>query len=160
VQSWSGSAGVPNEAGTGIDMVATDAFALDFQAQGALGSHPLGVYVTHGNSAASAAGARTNLFNSKNRDRAATTLTAELGVSKTPRISVVGGYRSADNGGASTNKGDNALTLGANWMIAQNIGLHWVVNRYNGSAYASGQKPMKPGGTGRMMNTLMLSAGF
>lgn len=160
VQSWTGSAGTANDAGTGIDMVETKAFAVDAQAQGKIGSRPLGVYVTHGTSAASRAGAPKNLFNAKGRGRSATTITAELGVRDAPHVTVLGGYRVADNGGTAANSGDNALTFGVNWMFRQNIGLHWILNRFSGSAYAAGQGPMKAGGTGNMLNTLMLSAGF
>ena len=159
-QSWTGSAGTANEAGSGVDMVATKAFAVDAQAQGKVGGRPLGVYVTHGTSAASTTGAATNLFNSKGRDRSATTITAELGVLDAPHFTVLGGYRVADNGGVAANSDDNALTLGVNWMFRQNIGLHWIFNKFSGSAYAAGQGPMKIGGTGTMLNTLMLSAGF
>ena len=159
-QSWTGSAGTANDAGSGVDMVATKAFAVDAQAQGKVGGRPLGVYVTHGTSAASTTGATTNLFNSKGRDRSATTITAELGVLDAPHFTVLGGYRVADNGGAAANSGDNAVTLGANWMFRQNVGLHWIFNKFSGSAYAAGQGPMKIGGKGTMLNTLMLSAGF
>lgn len=159
-QSWTGSAGTANSQGTGIDTFATKAFALDAQAQGVIGELPLGVYVSHGTSAASAAGSPKNLFNSKGRDRTATIFTAELGVLKNPNITVVGGYRVADNGGAAANSGDNALTFGANWMFKQNVQLSWTLNKFSGSAYAPGQGSMKVGGSGDMLNTLMLSAGF
>jgi len=160
IQSWSGSAGVANTAGTGIDLVATEALAFDAQAQGAVGGRALGVYVTHGSSAATAAGARPNLFNARDRDRSATTVTAELGLFKAPFITVLGGYRIGDTGGATANNADNALTFGVNWMIAQNIGVHWIFNSFSGSAYDAGQGPMNPGGSGNKLNTLMLSAGF
>jgi hypothetical protein len=57
---------------------------------------------------------------------------------------VLGGYRSADNGGVGANSTDNAVTFGVNWMVAQNVGLHWVFNKFSGSAYAAGQGPMLP----------------
>jgi hypothetical protein len=75
-------------------------------------------------------------------------------------VSLVGGFRSADNGGPAANSTDSALTFGVNLMVAQNVGLHWIFNKFSGSAYAAGQGPMRPGGTGTMLNTLMLSAGF
>lgn len=161
IQSWTGSAGTANDEGTGIDKFDTRAYAVDAQAQGAVSGMPLGFYATYGKADATSSGAsRKNLFNSKTRDLSAATVTAELGVSKNPYITVLGGYRIADNGGAEANSTDNAFTFGLNWMVAQNVGLHWIFNRFNGSAYAAGQGPMKPGGSGNMLNTLMLSAGF
>lgn len=160
IQSWSGSAGTANEDGTGVDIFETSALAFDAQAQGAVGGLPLGVYVTHGKSDASAPGADKNLFNSRTRDRSASTVTAELGVTKNPHLTVLGAYRNADNGRAEANSTDNAFTFGVNWMVAQNVGLHWIFNKFTGSAYDAGQGPMKPGGSGNMLNTLMLSAGF
>ena len=160
VQSWTGSAGIADSAGTGLDMRATKALAFDAQAQGAVRGMPLGVYLTYGTSDATTPGSTRNLFNSRGRDRSATTLTAELGVLKDPFLTVLGGYRIGDTGGSAANSDDNAVTFGLNWMVSQNVGLHWIFNKFSGSAYAAGQNPMKPGGTGDMLNTLMLSAGF
>lgn len=160
IQSWSGSAGTANDAGTGVDIFETSALAFDAQAQGAVGGLPLGVYVTHGKSGASTPGAAENLFNSRARDRSASTVTAELGVMKSPVLTVLGAYRNADNGRAEANSTDNAVTFGVNWMVWQNVGLHWIFSKFSGSAYAAGQGPMTPGGSGNMLNTLMLSAGF
>jgi hypothetical protein len=159
IQSWSGSAGIANDDGSGTDVFKTSALAFDGQAQGAIGGLPLGVYVTYGKSDASTPAA-VNLFNSRARDRTASTVTAELGVLRSPHLTVLAGYRNADNGGAAANSNDNAFTFGVNWMVAQNVGLHWVFNKFSGSAYAAGQGPMMPGGSGDMLNTLMLSAGF
>jgi len=160
IQSWTGSAGTANEDGSGIDIFKTKALAFDAQAQGAVQGLPLGVYLTYGKSAASAPGEAKNLFNSNARDRTAATVTAELGVLKKPHLTVLGGYRDADSGRPEANSDDNAWTFGLNWMVAQNIGLHWIFNKFTGSTYAAGQTPMKPGGTGDILNTLMLSAGF
>lgn len=160
LQSWTGAAGIPNDEGTGLDMRATKALAFDAQAQGAVSGRPLGIYVTYGTADATTTGSTRNLFNAGARDRTAMTVTAELGVLKAPYLTVLGGFRSADNGGAKSNSTDNALTFGVNWMVAQNVGLHWVFNKFSGSAYAAGQGPMQPGGTGTMLHTLMLSAGF
>ena len=78
----------------------------------------------------------------------------------TPHLTVLGGYRSADNGSAAANSTDNAVTFGVNWMVSQNVGLHWIFTNFSGSAYETGEGPMRPGGSGNMLNTLMLSAGF
>ncbi len=160
VQSWSGSAGTSNEAGTGVDNFKTSALAFDAQAQGAVRGMPLGVYVTHGKSGASGPAANRNLFNSRERDRSASTVTAELGVTKNPRVTLVGAYRDADNGRTPANSADNAFTLGVNLMVAQNVGLHWTFSRYTGGAYAAGQDPWNPGGSGNTSHTFLLSAGF
>jgi len=158
IQSWNGTAGTDNGAG-GLQVFETKALAFDAQAQGAIGGLPLGVYVTHG-TADKSSGTAVNLFNSRARDRSASTVTAELGVMKSPFLTVLGAYRSADNGRAAANSSDNAITLGANWMLAQNIGLHVIFNMFSGSAYDAGQGPMNPGGSGDRLTTLMLSAAF
>ena len=87
------------------------------------------------------------------------TLASELRAQHS-HLTVLGGYRSADNGSAAANSTDNAVTFGVNWMVSQNVGLHWIFTKFSGSAYATGQGPMRPGGSGNMLNTLMLSAGF
>lgn len=97
----------------------TKAYVVDAQAQGAIGSLPLGVYLSYGNAGATTTGSTANLFNGNPNDRKATSVAAELGV--LPRRFTVGlGYRIGDNG-AATNSGDNALVIGAIYNLAQNI---------------------------------------
>ncbi len=160
VQSWSGSAATANAAGTGVDEFETTALAFDAQAQGAVRGLPLGLYFTHGQSGASRPAANRNLFNSRERGRSASTVTAELGVTKNPRVTLVGAYRDADNGRTAASSADNAFTLAVNLMVAQNVGLHWTFSRYTGGAYAAGQDPWHPGGSGNTLHTFLLSAGF
>ncbi len=156
VQSWSGT----SEDATGGALRDTKAWAVDFQAQGAYGNLPLGVYLTHANAAATPAGAAvTNLFNTNRNDRTATVIMAELGVLPN-KATLQLAYRWADTGSTAANSKDNAWTLGATYQIAQNARLQVEhstrskggatnVGRYAGSSVA-----------GDSLTTFMLSAGF
>ncbi len=166
IQSWTGSAqeGVdpapvfPATTATPNITLATRAFVLDAQAQGEAFSMPLGIYFSHGAARATSPGGVENLFNSSARDKQATTITAELGISQSPHITVLVAYRQGDNGAASGGEEDNALTFGANYRIAQNVGLHFIYSKYSGNAHNGATST--PGEAGDELATLMLSAGF
>ena len=156
VQSWSGR----SEDATGGALADTKAWAVDFQAQGAVANLPLGIYLTHANAAGTPAGAAVkNLFNANPNDKTATVIMAELGVLPN-KATLVADYLWANTGSADANSGDNALTLGATYQIAQNVRLQVEhstrskggatnLGRYDGSAVA-----------GDALTTFMLSAGF
>ncbi|MFA6314371.1 MAG: hypothetical protein WCV99_02440 [Sterolibacterium sp.] len=156
LQSWSGR----SEDATGGALADTKAWALDFQAQGAVGNLPLGVYLTHAKAAGTPAGATIkNLFNANPKEKSATVIMAELGVLPNKATLQIG-YRWANTGSAAANSGDNALTLGATYQITQNAQLQVQhstrgkggaanVGRYDGSALP-----------GDALTTFMLSAGF
>ena len=157
VQSWSGKA----KDATGIGINETKAWALDFQAQGAVGSYPLGIYLTHANAAGTAAGSTTpNLFNGNPDDKTATTILGEFGFLP-GKATLQLGYRWADTGALSAdNPKDNAWTVGATYQIAQNVQLQAQhTSRSKGGAtmvgrYAGSDTP------GSSLTTFMLSAGF
>jgi predicted porin len=139
--------------------VRTEAFAIDAQAQGEVGGMQLGVYVTHAKSKASDQnGGPENLFNAHARDKKATTITAELSLIPN-RLTALVGYRKGDTG-EDQNSGDNAITVGANFKLRQNLILQLVHSKFSGSHYDSDQSTMQPGGTGNALTTFMLSAGF
>lgn len=156
VQSWSGR----SEDATGGVLKDTKAWAVDFQAQGAVANMPLGVYLTHANAAGTPAGAAvTNWFNANPNNETATVVLAELGILPN-KASLVFAYRWANTGSAAANAEDNAWTLGATYQIAQNAQLQVMhSSRSKGGASNLGRYD----GTsvkGDALTTFMLSAGF
>lgn len=156
VQSWSGT----SEDATGGDLADTKAWAVDFQAQGAVANMPLGVYLTHANAAGTPAGAAVkNLFNANPNKKKATVVLAELGILPA-KATLQLAYRWADTGSTAANSKDNAWTLGATYQIAQNAQLQVQHStRSKGGAanrgrYAGSDVP------GDALTTFMLSAGF
>ena len=148
VQSWSGSA-----RDASLATVDTKAWAVDAQAQGMAGAMPLGIYLTHASAAGSPAAGTKNFFNGNPRDKTATTITGDLAVLPSGKVSLLMGYRKGDNGKAA-NSGDNAWVIGGNFKIVQNVHLQLNHEIFSGSAYngtpASGDK----------LTTLMLFASF
>jgi len=132
----------------------THAWAIDAQAQGAVMSKPLGVYISYGNAEKSKAGETENFFNSNTDDKTALSVSAELGVLPN-KATVAIGYRTADTGGASDNK-DNALVLGATYQFAQNVQLQLNHSSYGGSNYGTTPAPAD----GDQLTTLMLFTAF
>lgn len=148
VQWWSGTATNPS-----IAKVDTEAWAVDGQAQGAIGNMPLGIYLSHANASGTAAGAANqNFFNSNPNDKTATAIAAELGVLP-GKATVMLAYRKGDNGKV-TNNGDNAATVGASYQIVQNMMLQLNYSKYSGSAY----DPLPA--SGDQLVTLMLFGAF
>ncbi|MDO8703842.1 MAG: hypothetical protein Q7J84_02725 [Sulfuricaulis sp.] len=148
IQSWSGTATDPS-----IVKFDTKAWAIDGQAQGAIGAMPLGIYLSHANASGTAAGSTTtNFFNSNPNDKTATAIAAELGV--VPRkATLMLAYRKGDNG-AATKNGANALTLAGTYQIVQNMQLQLNYSKYSGSAY----DPLPA--SGDQLVTLMLFGAF
>ncbi|MBI4998813.1 MAG: hypothetical protein HZC22_18320 [Rhodocyclales bacterium] len=157
VQVWTGTAKEAN----GPAVVDTKAWALDFQAQGAVGNLPLGVYLTHAKAKATEAGSGiVNLFNGNPNDERATTILGELGILP-QKATLQLAYRWADTGADSAdNPKDNAWTVGGTYQIAQNVQLQaQYTSRSKGGAgnvgrYAGSETP------GSALTTFMLSAGF
>ncbi len=142
VQMWSGSS---SETGVAADNVDTKATALDFQAQGAVGSMPVGVWASWATAPASTTTA-TNLFNaSTTNDLKALALTTQVGI--TGHMAAKLGLRSAKNGAGLT---DNAVTTGVVYHLAQNIGLVAEHSHYS----------KKQGGNVSSLTTLMLESAF
>lgn len=147
LQSWSGSA-----TDIALASVDTKAFAIDAQAQGKVGTMPLGVYLTHATADGSPVGGTKNFFNGNVNDRKATTVAAELGVLP-GKATVMLGYRSGDNGKA-TNNDDNAWMVAGTWQVVQNVQLQLNHESYSGSAYNGTPA------NGDQLTTLMVFASF
>jgi hypothetical protein len=130
-QSWSGAAYVG--AAASVTEKETKAWAVDGQAQGAIGDLPLGIYLSHAVANGTTAGGTANLFNGNPNDRSATAIAAELGVVP-HKATVLIAYREGDNGNVANN-GDNAWTLGGTYQIVQNIQLQLNYTKYSGSAF-------------------------
>lgn len=134
---------------TGTTKASAEAWVVDAQAQGALSGRPVGLYLTYGVAEKSGATA-PNLFNSgTNDDITAFTILAEVGVMP-DRLTIAAGYRNADNGKATDSK-ENATTLGATYLIAQNVELQINNTWYDYDATRA---------TGDILTTLMLFAAF
>ena len=148
IQYWDGSATDP-----ALVIFDTKAWAVDGQAQGAIGALPLGIYLSSANASGTDVGAANkNFFNGNPNDKTATALAAELGVVP-GKATVMLAYRKGDNGKATKN-GDNAWTLAGTYQIVQNMHLQLNYSKYSGSAF----EPLPAGGD--QLLTLMLFGGF
>ncbi|MBI5875678.1 MAG: hypothetical protein HZB81_07545 [Deltaproteobacteria bacterium] len=140
----------------GTTRTKADAFAVDAQAQGNVGL-PLGVYLTYGDAKKSKTNEVANMFNSNTAgDKKAWSLLAELGVLP-GKATVAAGYRSGKTGATAYNK-QNAITLGATYLLAQNVELQLNHSIYSGSYYdlpANNEQS-----NGDRLTTLMLFAAF
>lgn len=129
IQFWSGTA-----TDTTLEFFDTEAWAVDGQAQGAIGDLPLGIYLSHAVADGTAAGAaHKNFFNTNPNDETATAIATELGVLP-GKATVMLAYRKGDNGKVANN-GDNAWTLGGTYQIVQNMQLQLNYSKYSGSAF-------------------------
>ena len=163
-QYWGGNTEVGDVATFPAQSYRTRAWALDAQAQGAVGSFPLGVYFTYGSAAADANNSGTVLFNCSDTTgdgacdtnnpnaKTAWSLLAELGVLP-GKATVSIGYRGGKNGAASSNS-DNALVFGATYLLAQNVEFQLNHTIFSGDAYDP--KPVE----GDQLTTLMIFAAF
>lgn len=129
-------------------MKKTEGWVVDAQAQSEWRGMPLGLYASYGSVPTKA----NNHFNSGARDKKALGVMAELGVLPN-KGNLYLAYRKADNGEVS-NSQDNALTLGASWMVYQNVKLELFHTAKSGNAYSP-----RPAG-GDAITTLMIFAGF
>lgn len=152
-QYWGGKTEV-GDTDTNPDQVfRTRAWAVDAQAQGHAGAMPLGLYLTYGNAdGKKAGGTETNLFNSNPNDKTAWSVLAELGVLP-GKATVALGYLGGDNGEAADSS-DNALVVGATYLMVQNV--EFQVNHTLRSGDANDPKPAG----GDQLTTLMIFAAF
>ena len=95
----------------------TDAYAVDFQAMGAINNTPVSFFATHAKAKAGA----TSLYNTAVNDKSATTVLSEVGVIPS-LLSLSAGYRIADNG-LATNSSDDKSIIGAKYFLAENMQL-------------------------------------
>lgn len=158
VQWWGGTTKRDTNSSAGTDATtreSADAYAIDAQAQGNMGL-PLGVYLTYGNAKRTKAGDTANLFNSNTKDKKAWSVLAELGVLP-GKATVAAGYRAGNTGAAANNK-QNAATLGATYLLAQNVELQLNYSMYSGSHYelAANNEQLN----GDRLATLMVFAAF
>ena len=149
VQSWSGNATLPT-----LVEVETKAYAVDAQAQGDIGSMPVGFYLTYANASGSAATGPANLFNANPNAKTAATIATQLGVVP-GKATLLLAYRRGDNGKAADN-GDNSIAVGGNYLLAQNVQLQLNHEMFSGSAYDTTPAPAN----GNRLTTLMLFAAF
>jgi len=130
-----------------------EAWVVDAQAQGTIWNLPLGIYLTYGEAPKTVSSDTPNLFNSSTKDdKTAFTVLGELGIIPN-RLTLGVGYRVGDTGASAYNK-ENAFTLGATYMIAQNVELQLNHSWYTGSYYDI-ERP-----NGERLTTLMLFTAF
>ena len=100
-QYWGGKTKIGDTDLTPLNVYNTKAWAVDAQAQGAVGSMPLGVYLTYGNADGKEAGSTaTNIFNSNPNNKTGWSALMELGVLH-GKATVALGYRGGDTGAAT-----------------------------------------------------------
>ncbi|MBI4715676.1 MAG: hypothetical protein HY760_07055 [Nitrospirae bacterium] len=133
IQYWGGQTEVGNTDTTPDQIYHTNAWALDAQAQGAVGTMPLGVYLTYASAAKDDVGAETNFFNDNPNAKTAWTVLAELGVIPSKMTAGLG-YRGGDTG-ATGNSSDNATVLGVTYLMAQNLELQANHTFFSGDVY-------------------------
>lgn len=144
VQYWTGT--VSRDTGGGGDND-TKAMAVDAQAQGMVGSLPLGVYFTYAK--ADKSGGTTNVFNSSTTDdTSAFSVAGEIGIIP-HQVSLTAGYRAGDKGG----KTNNGILLGALYQAGQNIQFQLNHTIYGGDAYDP-----KPAGGDQLTTVMMFTA--
>jgi hypothetical protein len=152
-QAWFGTARVDDGTGTAtVTSTDTKAWAVDGQAQGQVGTLPLGVFLSYARSEATSAGDNPNQFNGRPRDRTAFAVAGELGVLP-GRATALLAYRHGDNG-AATNHQDRAITIGGIYQLHQNVQFQLNYTFRSGDAFDP--KPAN----GNQLLTLMLAAGF
>ena len=145
-QVWNGDARYTDGTAGAETSQSADAWALDAQAQGNVGELPLGVYVTYG----SADNSPTSIYNTGADTKSALTLAAELGVIPY-KLTLGAAYRSASSG-AATLDGQDAVTLGMNYLLAKNVTVQVNHSFYSYDANLEA--------TGDNLTTLMLYSAF
>lgn len=141
--------------GEGNNEVKANAMAFDAQAQGMVGSMPLGVYLSYAVVPKSDTTGAHNVYNSgTKKDKSAIGISALLSVTPKTEISV-GTRQGTNNAGDS----DNAIALGVKYLIAQNVQLSLNHSIYSGDA---NDDPSSAAGDwdGDQKSTLMLFSAF
>jgi hypothetical protein len=127
-QLWSGDATVSDDAGGTTD-INTDGWVIDGQAQGSVGSMPLGLYASYGGCDGEPGHFTGNCTNADDADAFA--MLAQLGILPN-KADIYAAYRKMDVGKA-TDSDFNALTLGGNYMYSQNIRFELFYVKEDGS---------------------------
>ncbi|MBI5194129.1 MAG: hypothetical protein HZA08_11920 [Nitrospirae bacterium] len=147
IQYWTGT--VSRDA-TGGGEEDAKAMAVDAQAQGMVGSMPLGVYFTYAK--ADKSGGTTNIFNSSTTDdTSAFSVAGEIGVLP-GKVSLTAAYRAGDKSG----KSNNGILLGALYQVEQNIQFQLNHTTYGGDTYDAAKKAAD----GDQLTTLMMFTAF
>ncbi|CAG1003078.1 hypothetical protein MTYP_03063 [Methylophilaceae bacterium] len=139
VQWWGGTS--KNNAAPALHEKA-DAWAIDAQAQGTVGTLPVGIYISYGMAANSDATGAANIFNaSTTEDASAFAALVEVGVIPN-RLTLAAGFLSGDASGSVAGMNGNtavgsqtAYTLGANYQLAQNVNLVWNSSFHSGDTF-------------------------
>lgn len=140
-----------------------DAWVIDAQAQGTVGTFPVGVYLSYGKAGKTDAGETANIFNSSTTDdSSAFGSLVEVGVIP-GRLTLSAGYLNGDATGSSAGMNDNtttgsqsAYTLGANYQLAQNVNLVWNSSFHSGDSFDNNATPNR----GDQLHTAMIFAAF
>ena len=116
-QIWWGTAKRQDESNATAPRIEekTDAYAVDFQAMGAIADVPLSLFATHAKAKYDA----DSLYASTAGDISATTVLAEVAIMPS-ELMVSAGYRNADNGQA-TDASDDAAIIGVKYYFMQNV---------------------------------------
>lgn len=155
VQWWGGKS---KRTDTSLTPAATvfeeaDAWAIDAQAQGTVGSFPVGVYLSYGKAGKSDATGAQNIFNgSTTDDNSAFGSLVEVGVIP-GRLTVAAGFLAGDTSGSvagmnsnisdpdatpayvATSGSQRAYTLAANYQLTQNVNLVWNSSFHSGDSF-------------------------
>jgi hypothetical protein len=148
--------------GTTLDPVRTEATAIDAQAQGIIGNQPFGVYFSYATAPGTSAGELNNLYNPNPNKKKAMTIAAEWSAFARGRGTIELAYRKADDG-ATTNSSDDAVTVGATYLIAHNIQFALLNTSYTGDAHSSSNPsplPISGSGSGDNLTSFNLAVGF
>lgn len=105
----------------------TGGWVIDAQANGKVGGMPLSLYASYGSADTG------STWNANAGDANAFAAMAQLGGLLSSKANVYLGYRTKDNGKATANK-DNALTIGGQYLPAQNVKLELFHVMESGSA--------------------------
>lgn len=144
VQWWGGSTKrTTDTSATPVEITRekADAWAIDAQAQGAVGSFPIGIYLSYGKAGKTDA-TGDNIFNESDTDDAsAFGALVEVGVIPN-RLTVAAGYLTGDatdseagmNGNTAAGS-QTAFTLGANYQLTQNVNLVWNSSFHGGDSF-------------------------
>ncbi len=139
----------------------TESYAVDAQAQGLVGSMPLGIYLSYAGASSSKAGQVTNLYNQNPHEAHAMSLAVELGAFNKGLGTIQLAYRTADDGADTYNK-DDAITAGVTYLITYNVQLGLFETWYSGSAHDVNNPAqfIDASGTGKSLTSFNLAAGF
>ncbi|MBI1887167.1 MAG: hypothetical protein HYS19_02160 [Nitrosomonadales bacterium] len=150
--------------GTVFTQVDTKATVLDFQGQTQLGGKDFSLYANYARAPGTAAGALVaNLFNANVNAQTAWVIGADYSV--IPNTLHIGGaIKRGDNGLVTLNK-DNAIMVQGIYDLAQNVALHLVHTKHNGSSWDLGgvNRPTVSSGAlsgGDSLTTFMLEAAW